>query len=289
MLITLALLALALGFSAAASAADGGTGTIVVHQRATGGGTAPGGCYRVDRVDGPDAGFLEYRCDRDDSAGTDGDVVVSDLQAGTYRLEEDGPPPAFKPATGDVLGDRRRRRHREGHPAPRPAAAAARRDERRGREGARRLVLADPQPGEYEGYIAEACDGDDGANDGTTTFKTIRPGDYEIRHMEAPTPYHRLDDVTPFTMPDAEKTLTFALEREIAPVNTAPRPSRARRRWARRSTGGHGTWTGTYLEFIDSWQRCDAAGANCLTIDDSFGEDSYTLTRTTSARRSASP
>ena len=54
-------------------------------------------------------------------------------------------------------------------------------------------------------------------------------------------------------------------------------------------TGGRGTWTGTYLEFVDSWQRCDAAGANCLTIDGSFGEDGYTLTTTTSARRSASP
>ena len=90
-------------------------------------------------------------------------------------------------------------------------------------------------PGEYEGYIAEACDGDDGANDGTTTFKTIRPGDYEIRHMEAPTP------VPPARRRDAvhdarrrEDADVRARARDRAGQHGGARPSPARRRWARR-------------------------------------------------------
>jgi len=51
-------------------------------------------------------------------------------------------------------------------------------------------------PGEYEGYVAEACDSADGANDGTTTFGTITPGSYEIRHVAAPAPFHRLEAVS---------------------------------------------------------------------------------------------
>ena len=277
-LLIFALLALALGFSAAASAADGGTGTIVVHQRSADGGTAPGGCYRVDRVDGADPGFWGYRCDGQDNAGTDGDVVVSDLPAGTYRLEEETPPPAFKASTGTfsaIVGDGDTATVTRSHDPLPPLRVVTNGEDGKALAGSCWRIHS---PGEYEGYIAEACDGDDGANDGTTTFKTIRPGDYEIRHMEAPTPYHRLDDVTPFAMPDAEKTLTFALEREIAPVNTAAPTVTGQAKVGETLTGGRGTWTGTYLEFSESWQRCDAAGATCLTIDGSFGEDSYTLT-----------
>src|SRR5690348_24535 len=99
-LCALALLLLTLGAAATAGAADGDTGKIVVQQRAADGSPAPGGCYTVTRLDGPDAGFWEYRCDGHDPAGTDGAVVTDDLPVGSYRLEEDQAPPRFKLAPG---------------------------------------------------------------------------------------------------------------------------------------------------------------------------------------------
>ena len=61
-------------------------------------------------------------------------------------------------------------------------------------------------------------------------------------------------------MPDAEKTLTFTLEREIVPVNTVPLTvtGQAKVGETRRRPR---TSTGTYIDFVESWQRCDSAGA----------------------------
>src|SRR4029077_5438620 len=95
-----AVLAVALVSTAVAPAADGETGTIVVQQRGPGGTPAPGGCYEVTRTDGPTPGFWKYGCDGQDSGGKDGTVVIGDLPAGSYRLQEGDPPEAYKLAPG---------------------------------------------------------------------------------------------------------------------------------------------------------------------------------------------
>ena len=223
-LCALALLLLALGSTAVASAADGATGTVVVQQVAVGGSPAPGGCYTITRTRRARPGLLDVplrpqRRRRDGRARRRRAAGRLLPPAGGRAA---GGVQAVAPGTFSVLSCRDGRdRHR--HPYARAAAAAAC-SSRTTRTASRSPAPAGGStcPAQYEGYIAEACDDDDGADDGTTTFTTIRPGAYEIRHMESPSPFHRLDDVTPFAMPDAEKTLTFTLEREIAPVNTAP-------------------------------------------------------------------
>ena len=105
----------------------------------------------VTRTDGPPPGFWSYACDREDSGGKDGTVVVSDLPVGAYRLEEGAPPDAFKLAPGVVLGDRGRRRHRHRDPHAQPLPPLRVVTTTRPRAGARRLLLADPPPWRVRG------------------------------------------------------------------------------------------------------------------------------------------
>jgi hypothetical protein len=114
-----ALAAVGLFAAGAAPAADGDTGTVVIHQRSSAGSPAEGGCYNVVKLDGDDAGHWTYVCDDDDDAD-DGEVTIDELPPSGYR------------------------RHRRADAHTRAAAAAPRRD--KGREGrcARRLLLGDP-------------------------------------------------------------------------------------------------------------------------------------------------
>ena len=144
-LCALALLVLALGSTAVASAADGATGTVVVQQVAVGGSPAPGGCYTITRTDGPDPGFWSYRCDQQRQRRQGRRGVVADLPVGSYRLAGGRAAGRVQAGAGHVLGAGARRRDRHGHPHARAAAAAARRHERPGRQAARRLLLADPR------------------------------------------------------------------------------------------------------------------------------------------------
>jgi Bacterial Ig domain/RTX calcium-binding nonapeptide repeat (4 copies)/Prealbumin-like fold domain len=204
-----ALIALAALGVGAAGASD--TGTIVVEQRsAVDGSLVLGGCYGVWRI--LPSGGEEYwatACDVYDER--DGIVRAADLPSGQYRVQETNPPDLFKlndESTSVTLAAGQTETLARSH-EPLPALLV-------------KTVTAagDPlggscwdvrYPGEDEGYVEKACDADDGANDGTTRFRSIRPESYELLHLKAPAGYDELAERQPFTMPDGELTLTFVL------------------------------------------------------------------------------
>src|SRR4051812_15517431 len=273
-----ALAAVGLFAAGAAPAADGDTGTVVIHQRSNAGSPAEGGCYNVVKLDGDGAGHWKYVCDDDDDADG-GEVTIAELPPSGYRLEEEVAPAEYKTAqpasftvtvgAGDTVTLTRLHE-------PLPPLRVVTKDEKGAALAGSCWVIQTPD--EDEGWIARLCDADDGAADGTTTFRTIRPGDYKVVHMEAPVPYHRIDDPVHFSMPDADQTLTFTLEREIAPANTAAPTVTGRAAVGETLTGARGTWTGTWIDFVDSWERCDGSGLNCISISGSIGNSTYTLT-----------
>ncbi|MDQ3821843.1 MAG: Ig-like domain-containing protein [Actinomycetota bacterium] len=206
-----ALVALASLGVGTAGASD--SGTIVVEQRsAVDGSPALGGCYGVWRTT-PSGGeeFWAHACDNQDDLGRDGIVRVEDLPSGQYRVQETTPPDAFKlndensVVTLDAGETETLARSHEPLPELLVKTVTAAGDPLGGSCWEVRW------PGENEGYIAKACDADDGANDGTTRFRTIRPESYELLHNKAPTGYDRLAERPPFTMPDDELTLIFVL------------------------------------------------------------------------------
>ena len=270
----LALVAVAFCLAPAASAQDPMTGQIVIQQRGPNGALALGGCYQMTRDGFPDE--ERQRCDGYDQAGTnDGIVNFQELPAGTYRLTEYQPPRSHTPAPGEFSvtltegdSDTVTRVHER-----LPVLAVVAKDSSGAAVTSTCWMVH--SPGEYEGVVEDACDDDDGANDGTTQLTTLTPNDYELRHTQAPAPFRRIPALTPFTMEDAAQTLTFTLERVALPVNVAPPTVSGTAAVGETLNGNPGTWTGSGIEYLYSWQRCDAAGQGCMAIV--VGNSQYTV------------
>ena len=261
----LSLLILVVAAPAAAHAA-----TIRIEQQGPSGEPITGGCYKAYNDDSSVS-----RCDYDD-ADTPGVIVLPNLGTGTYEVEEQKAPPGYYATSSFTVAltdadevDRRVRRHQ-----PRPVLRVVTTDAGgKVMTGSCWFVRI---PGTEEGGW-EACDADDGTQDGVARFLDLEPGDYDLLHVGAPTGIDRIDD-SDFAMPAAEdKTLTFALEPAVPPANAVPPSITGGHSAGDDLTGSLGTWTGSAeIEYLDAWERCELDGTRCQNLDDY--DETYTVT-----------
>jgi hypothetical protein len=228
--------------------------TLRIEQQGPDGATITGGCYRAESADD-----FKQRCDLDDGA-TDGVVVLDELLPGEFSVEETRAPSGYAKSAGFTvsLGDGTVTRSLRHQPTPRLRIVTT------GLTGSCWLVR---EPGQTEGYD-DRCDADDGADDGTTTFLDLAPGEYELVHLSAPDGIDRIDDST-FSMRAEDTTLTFALEPAVAPQNTVAPAVSGGHDVGDELTGDTGTWTGSAkISFSDQWERCNADGTGCVSVGD---------------------
>src|SRR3954447_14692624 len=158
--------------------------TIQIEQRAQDGATITGGCYRATSEE-----YLRERCDGDDGA-TDGAVHLDELGPGPYDVREVRPPAGYH-ATADFTAARGETTAPRHQPTPHLDIVATDRDGKP-MPGNCWLVRT---PGQTEGGY-DRCDGEDGADDGTTRLLDMEAGDFELTHVKAPTGIDRIDDTT---------------------------------------------------------------------------------------------
>lgn len=260
----LSILLLIVAAPAAAQAA-----TIRIEQQGPGGEPITGGCYEaVNEIEAVSA------CD-DATDADPGVILLNNLPPGTYDVEEFREPEGYYPTADFTVTlssadevDRRVRRH-DARPVLRIVTTDA---GGKAMPGSCWFVRI---PGDPEGGWDE-CDRDDGAEDGVTRFLDMDANDYELIHRSAPAGIDRIDR-TPFTMPATEdKTLTFALEPAVAPVNTVAPAVTGGHRAGDELTGTLGTWTGSAeILYNDAWERCELDGTFCQSVEDY--DETYTV------------
>ena len=122
-----------------------------------------------------------------------------------------------------------------------------------------------------------ACDADDGSEDGVTRYLDMDAGDYDLIQLSAPQGIDRIDDTT-FAMPgDQDKTLTYALAPAVPPANTVAPSVAGGHAVGDELTGSPGTWTGSReIDYYDAWERCDLDGTGCVAAEGY--DETYTVT-----------
>jgi hypothetical protein len=226
-----------------------------------------GGCYSIYSLpnDGAET-FVKYVCD-DHDGDRDGILVVDDLHPSRYRLHEEEAPAGFKPNPEDafVVVGRSDVTIVQAHERLAYVLVTTTNADTGSAVGGSCWRVR--FPGDREGLVAEACDADDGANDGTTRLTTVPTGQWELLHTIAPNGYTSVAGPTPFAIADDDLELAFALAGPETPVNVSPPTVTGTPRVGVELAGGAGTWTGTKpLTHTYRWERCNATGAACLAI-----------------------
>ena len=215
-----------------------------------------------------------------DDGGTDGTRRRTTCRSARTACEEDEPPDGVQARAGHVLDC--------SCATARPSPSRARTSRCRRCASSRTTRTGSRSPAPAGGSTCPASTRATSPRRATTTTarttgrrRSRRSGRATTRSATwtSPSPFHRLDDVTPFAMPDADKTLTFTLERAIA-AGEHGASDRHRAGHGRRDAHRRPRHVDRHvLDFVDSWQRCDAAGDDCPTIlEHGRPRDSYTLT-----------
>lgn len=266
------------GPSGASLAADGGvvTGVDQVHevtlqmtegavvkvvQEDDAGNRIVGGCYVL--VD--DAGDQwASRCDHDDDL-RDGIVQLVFVEPGGYDLVEDVAPDGYWPSTDtriSVVGTSTQTVVRPHVPLPEVEVVTT---DAAGQElpGSCWQVV-DPEIN--EGWVDRRCDGDDGADDGTTRF-VLPPADYALAHESGPAGYARASDAIPFTADADGETVTVVLRSLTPKPSVEQPPSVSSPAVVGDAINGYpGVWRNEPDRYTYQWYSCDAAGEGCTPV-----------------------
>jgi hypothetical protein len=170
-----------------AAASDG---TLVISKVDETSQSLPGACFFVYLASDP-ASAVGSGCDVDDGA-SDGTTVIEDLAPGDYLVLEVVFPSGYAPSSElhpvTILDGQDTPLTIQNHPGF--AVVISKVDENTlPLAGACFSIDPDPNGSTPNAPFTEACDGDDGADDGTTTTPLLIPGDYLVSETVAPAGY----------------------------------------------------------------------------------------------------